>query len=55
MRELLDGNLKLRRSGGAVIIVILVDNHEIEFELWDLCGGKADPSQPSDLKMMHDR
>jgi hypothetical protein len=32
VRELLGGNGKLRRSGGAVIIVIMVDNHEIEFE-----------------------
>jgi hypothetical protein len=32
LRELLGGNGKLRRSGGAVITTIVVDNHEIEFE-----------------------
>jgi hypothetical protein len=40
LRELLAGNGKLRRSGGAVIIEIVVDNHEIEFEPWDLRRGK---------------
>jgi hypothetical protein len=42
------------RSGGSVITVIVVDNHEIEFEPWELCRGEVDPSQPSDLKIMYD-
>ena len=32
LREILGGNGKLRRSGGAVITTIVVDNHNIEFE-----------------------
>jgi hypothetical protein len=44
LRELMGGNGKLKRSGGAIITTIVVNNHEIEFELWDLRGGEEDPS-----------
>jgi hypothetical protein len=40
LRELLGGNGKLRRSGREVITTIMVNNHEIEFEPWDLRGGR---------------
>jgi hypothetical protein len=32
LREILGGNGKLGRSGGEIIIEIVVDNHNIEFE-----------------------
>jgi hypothetical protein len=42
LREILGGNGKLKRSGGVVITMIVVDNHKIEFER-RICAGGGRP------------